>query len=747
MNDKEHLPRIPLYKTLGFKLTSVFLGVIFLVLGSGLYFSLQTAVANFERSLSTQFQVILKAEESHLQHYFTMANTWATHLASESELQEIILSSSDNQKAQFTDFLQEHNVVFFDNTFVILLSREGRVIYCTYDCTFLGDSFLGIELIRKVAKNLKTSGAVVHDNNLFSLYSVSPVIQQSENSGFVIVGKKITNQHLNTQKISKDIDLAIVRDRAIMATTLLIGNKPLVDLPIPYLEYLSLLKQGGELFETKFLEQGYYAAARHIGRMSGGSSGSMMLMAPRNELDLIESSLIKNFFYMGMLFTVLILLFSAAITRKMLLPVYHLALMSIQIANGEKHLKAKIESSDEFGVLAQNFNKMLDTIDEKNKLILEQNKDLKQAVKIKDEFLANMSHEIRTPLNAVLGMARIGFRDSSNNQVKEIFGNIKNSGQHLLTIVNDILDFSKMEAGKVSVESLPYELILAVENAVNMVADEADDNGQKISINFINDLPVWVQGDPLRLQQILLNLLSNAIKFSNEGEVILSVSEDGDMTIFEVQDYGIGLSEKQIFRLFTPFEQADTSTTRKFGGTGLGLAISYNLAQMMGGGIRVESEVGAGSTFTLYLPLKETQPPVIQVPEAQNSSGPRLSGLRILVAEDVEINRLIIEDLIEEEGGSVVFAEDGQQAIDRLQQTGIDKIDIVLMDIQMPVIDGYEATRRILLIAPKVPIIGVTAHALKEERDKCYAAGMVGLVTKPIEVDELITAIRLHVDK
>lgn len=746
MNDEEHLPRIPFHKTLGFKLTSAFLGIVFLVLGSVFYFSLQTAVENFERSLSTQFQAILKAEESHLEHYFATSNTWATHLAGEPELQEIILSSSNNQIDRFSSFLLEHNVIFFDKTFVILLSREGKVIYCTYDCGLPGDSFMGIELVREVATSLQTSGAVVHDNNHFSLYSVSPVIQQSKNTGFVIVGKQLSNQYLVTKKFSNDIDLAIVRDRAIMATTLLIDDKPLVDLPIPYLEYLPLLKQEDELFETKFLGQNYYVAAKHIGRMSGGLPGSIMLMKSRKELEQIEISLFKNFFYMGMFFTVAILLFSAAVTRKMLLPVYHLAITSMEIAHGKKDVKAKAESNDEFGILAKNFNKMLDTIDEKNRLILGQNKDLKQAIKIKSEFLANMSHEIRTPLNAVLGMARIGFRDSSEVKGKETFNNILGSGQHLLTIINDILDYSKIDADKVSVESQPYQLHPTVENAINMVSDKAHEKSLELSVNFANNLPVWVQGDQLRLQQILLNLLSNAVKFSKGQEVTISVSREDDMTFFKVKDHGIGLSEEQIRNLFVPFEQGDKSTTRKYGGTGLGLAISYNLAKLMGGSIQVESKVGVGSTFTLILPLKKAQSPVMQESETQNLSSARLQGLRVVAAEDVEINRLILEDILEEEGASVEFAENGQQAIDLLQQIGTDTVDVILMDVQMPILDGYEATRKILLFAPELPIIGVTAHALEREREKCLAAGMMDIVTKPINVDELIATIRRHVD-
>ncbi|MDH5356853.1 MAG: ATP-binding protein, partial [Gammaproteobacteria bacterium] len=369
------------------------------------------------------------------------------------------------------------------------------------------------------------------------------------------------------------------------------------------------------------------------------------------------------------------------------------------------------------------------------------------AAQAKGEFLANMSHEIRTPLTAVLGMAKIGIRDCKDSRDKGTFNQIFDSGRHLLRIINDILDFSKIEAGKLTIETSPFQLISTVENPVNMLIERALAKDLKLSVNLPSSLPGWVLGDPLRLQQILLNLVSNAIKFTAEGEVLVSVSRVGSMTHFKVTDTGVGLNEEQVSRLFTPFEQADTSTTRNYGGTGLGLAISYNLAKLMGGKISVESQVNRGSTFTLSLPFSETDTPNIKDSAAPEKLGPQLEGLQVLAAEDVDLNRLILEDILEQEGASVVFAEDGQQAIDHLQQIGVGNIDVVLMDIQMPVMDGYEATRRIVEMAPGLPVIGITAHALVEERDKCFAAGMVDIVTKPFEIEDLITSLKQHVDR
>ena len=364
------------------------------------------------------------------------------------------------------------------------------------------------------------------------------------------------------------------------------------------------------------------------------------------------------------------------------------------------------------------------------------------ANRAKSEFLANMSHEIRTPLNAVLGMAKIGMRENHGRKSEDNFRLILHSGKHLLNVINDILDFSKIEAGMLGIESYPFQLMPTVEDCMDIVSEQAQRKGLTLSLDFDSALPIWVEGDALRLRQILLNLLSNAVKFSSAGEVSLSVTAEGEMSHFRVKDSGIGMNSEEIERLFTPFEQADSSTTRRYGGTGLGLAISFNLAQLMKGSIFVESQPGLGSQFTLSLPLPSAETAEMQVEQKDETDGPRLRGLRILAAEDVEMNRIILEDLLESEGADVVFAENGQEALDHLMERGVTHFDLVLMDVQMPVMDGYTATRRIHEMAPDLPVIGVTAHALHEEREKCLAMGMVDHVTKPIVPDILIRSIR-----
>lgn len=367
------------------------------------------------------------------------------------------------------------------------------------------------------------------------------------------------------------------------------------------------------------------------------------------------------------------------------------------------------------------------------------------AVQAKSEFLANMSHEIRTPLNAVLGLARMGKHASSAEKALEIFELISDSGQNLFHVVNDILDFSKIEAGKFTLENQPFNLIHSVQNVADLIKIQANDKGLLFSQDIADDLPLWVKGDAMRLRQILLNLFSNAIKFTEKGEIKFRVRKQKNALQFQVSDTGIGISESQLKHLFKPFEQADNSTTRRFGGTGLGLSISFNLAMMMGGDIQATSQLGTGSVFTINLDLKPTAPIIEPSSKTQDTTEQRLHGINILVAEDIEINRLVLDDMLMQEGAHVSFAENGQRALDLLEEEGANNFDVVLMDIQMPVMDGHEATQYIQKIAPRLPVIGLTAHALAEEKKRCLASGMVDHIAKPVEPDELITAIQKQI--
>jgi PAS domain S-box-containing protein len=367
----------------------------------------------------------------------------------------------------------------------------------------------------------------------------------------------------------------------------------------------------------------------------------------------------------------------------------------------------------------------------------------------KSEFLANMSHEIRTPLNGLLGLAQIGLRDTQDKRTAETFAAILNSGRLLLGIVNDVLDFSKIEVGKLRVEQRPIPPRALAEQAVALLSGRAAEKQIALTLEVDPALPEHYLGDALRTQQVLVNLLSNAIKFTETGSVCVWVGVEQDegrsQMVYRVSDSGIGIAPEHLKQLFDAFQQADTSTTRRFGGTGLGLAISRRLAELMGGVVQVRSTLGEGSVFELRLPLiAATSAPAVP-PQAPWGDKPRrLAGVRVLVAEDNDVNQIVLERALELEAASIVIVGDGRQAVNRVLADGRDAFDVVLMDIQMPEMDGYEATRRILELAPDLPVIGQTAHAMQDERRECLAAGMVDHIAKPIDFRQLVDMIVKH---
>ena len=501
--------------------------------------------------------------------------------------------------------------------------------------------------------------------------------------------------------------------------------------------------------------------------MEGDRMGTLTLVARMPTVRAVMGQYLGSAGIIFLLSLVVAAIVAMVLQARVSTPILGIAKVAQRIAQTHRfNDRVAFDSADELGVLAASFNTMLDEIERRDEVLVKHRRQLEEEVEersrvnselrvakekaedaamLKSQFLANMSHEIRTPMNGVVGMISLVLEQCSDSEEREQLTVAQTAAQSLVKLLDEILDLSKIEAGKMTVETIDFDLPGMIDDALRIFHVPVRDKSLSLEFDFDANCPKWVRGDPARLRQVLINLVGNAVKFTAQGGVRVEVrpAAEGGLR-FAVEDTGIGIAPGKREAIFEAFTQADGSHTRRFGGSGLGLTITRRLVELMSGKLNLTSEPGKGSCFFFELPIPSVTEPALSAVAIDSESVESLPALRVLVAEDNAINQKVITALLRRRGWTVVLASNGRLACETFDR---ERFDLILKDIQMPEMDGLEAARWIRQrerehhAQDRTAIVALTAHACQAQHDQCLAAGMDGVATKPVTFPALLSCI------
>lgn len=663
-----------------------------------------------------------------------------------------------------------------------MISRQISHIKNRFRNISIQSKFLSVMVLQSAIVLVLVSVAVITNVAIIKyreskeeLSSLTDIVALNASSALLFGDSKAAQETLNGLKVNKQILSAYIFDNQDNIFVFYRSNNTkLSKLPPSELLKEASSEDGGELFDEDI------EIVKNI-VVDGQTIGKVLI---QSDLLLMYQQLIQFSLIIGAVFICALLLtykLSKIFQRVVTKPVIELAqTMNMISTSSDFSLRVEKKGSDEVGSLIDGFNSMLSKIQERDESIATYNASLEDSIikrtreltaanlelkktisdldhskkaaedanNSKSQFLANMSHEIRTPMNGIMGMTEVLLRSGLTERQHHFATTIKNSTDSLLTIINDILDFSKIEAGKLELESNPFNLHETLNELIEIFSEQAEWKEVALIADVDSIVPYSVLGDQVRLRQILVNLVSNALKFTEQGVITIRVRNAVSLTPnqgvirFEVSDTGIGIHPETLPLIFSRFTQADGSTTRRYGGTGLGLSIAKQLAELMGGTIGVESSLGVGSTFwftaNLALYNGKLPEPSYKLIEDDSNNLPT-TGAKLLIVEDTKVNIEVSRELLKLLGHDIVTACNGLEALEMLLK---EQFDLVLMDCQMPVMDGYEATRKYREWEKKhgsrhLPIIALTGNAMMEDKQLCLDAGMDDYLKKPFKLDQL----------